>query len=484
MAERRISHCKGKGSLNHNNRTHFYKNVDPSRTKDNICYVRENLSEAYQKCFGQALDDYNTKQKRADRKIEDYYKHLFGNARKDVVASATNKEKSFYEIVAQVGDKKTCAVGTPDGELAAKILDEYAKGFSERNPNFYVFNSVLHMDEKTPHLHIDYIPIATGYKNGLATRNSLSVALQQMGFGKHKDSINEWRKQERQIIKELCEKYGLEITEETKGRGKSFTPDEYKRIRDEVKEEMKTDPEILDEIKDEIRADIEDDLLSEQQHLVDEIKQYRHEALELMDKTDSLRDEVRQVQKDAAAEKAKLQAEQKNFSDMQEKFQPRKNDLDRVNKISREHKPNALTSKISVTKDDWDFLIGIAKQHARISDTTLAALEKHGQVTAELQRCQSLYLVVASEVAALGYGDRSKLKHAVQDVLKDIEDWRVVAWAVDNMINHKPSDLAEILEAREAKLNQKYAYAKKMRDYNQPNPAPQKTKKKNYDHER
>jgi chromosome segregation ATPase len=275
----------------------------------------------------------------------------------------------------------------------------------------------------------------------------------------------------------------MEIAEETQGRGKSFTPDEYKRIRDEAKEEMRADPEILDEIKDEIRADVEDDLLSEQKHLVEEIAQHRQEALELMDKKDELINEVKEVQKSVTAEKGKLKTEQKKFSDMQEKFKPRKDDLERVNKLSRESKPNALTSKIAVTQADWDFLIGIAKQHARISDVTLAALEKQGKVTAELERCQSLYLAVASEVAALGYADRSTLKHAVQDVLKDIEDWRVVAWAVDNMIDCKPSDLAEILETREAKLNKKYAYAKKMREYNQPNPAPQKTRKQNYSHD-
>ena len=271
MATRRISHTRGKGSLNHNNRNHIYKNVDPTKTENNIYYVKESLEDAYQKCFGEALANYNAKQKRADRKIDNYYKHLFGNARKDVVATSTNKEKSFYEIVVGIGDKNTCGVGTSDGELAAKILDEYARGFSERNPNFYVFNSVLHLDEKTPHLHIDYIPIAHGYKNGLQIRNSQSVALQQMGFGKSKNSINEWRIQERKILRELCEKYELEIAKETQGRGKTFTPDEYKNLRDEAKGELKTDPEILGEIKDEIRADIEDDLLAEQQHLADEI---------------------------------------------------------------------------------------------------------------------------------------------------------------------------------------------------------------------
>ena len=158
MADRRISHAKGKGSLNHNNRNHFYKNVDPSKTKNNIVYTHESLEVAYQKCFSQALQNYNTKQKRADRKIDNYYIHLFGNAQKDVVANSSNKEKSFYEIVVGIGDKNSNPVGSAEGDIAAQALDEYVKGFSERNPNFYVFNSVLHLDEKTPHLHIDYIP--------------------------------------------------------------------------------------------------------------------------------------------------------------------------------------------------------------------------------------------------------------------------------------------------------------------------------------
>jgi hypothetical protein len=340
------------------------------------------------------------------------------------------------------------------------------------------------LDEKTPHLHIDYVPIATGYKNGLQTRNSISVALQQMGFGKNKDSINKWRIQERQILREVCQAHGMEIAEETQGRGKSFTPDEYKRIRDEAKEEMRTDLEILDEIKEEIRADVEDDLLSEQKHLVEEIDQHRKEALELMEKKDELINEVKEVQKSVTAEKDKMKTEQKKFSDMQEKFKPRKDDLDRVNKIIREAKPNFTGGKLTLLKEDWDFIISIAKQHAKISDTTLAALEKHNKTTAKLERCQSLYLAVASEVAALGYADRSTLKHAVQDVLRDITDTRVVSWAIDDMIKHMPSDLAEILEAREANFNRKYAHAQKMREYNQPSPAPQKTKKKSQSHER
>ena len=465
MANRKISHARGRGSLNHNNRNHIYKNVDESKTQNNIYYAKENLEEAYQKCFGEALENYNEKQKRADRKIENYYTHLFGNANKDTVATSSNKEKSFYEIVVGIGDKNTCAVGSADGELAIKILDEYAKGFQERNPNLYVFNSVMHLDEKTPHLHIDYIPIATGYKNGLAVRNSQSVALQQMGFGKNKNSINEWRIQERKILRELCQKYELEISEESQGRGKTFTPDEYKKMRDEAKEEMKTDPDILDEI----RAEVEIELLSEQQHLVDEISKHKKEVNNLQGKKSTLQKDIKQ--------------EQKNFTDMQTKFKPRKDDLQRVLKLAKETKPPVLSSRVSLTKADWDFIVDIAKQHARISDTTLAALEKHNKVTETLEQCQTLYLALASEVVGLGYADRSILKHAVQDVLKGVEDWRVVSWLVDDMINHKPSDLAEILEIRESKLTKKYNHAKKMREYNQPTMPPQKTKKQTHSHD-
>jgi hypothetical protein len=315
-----------------------------------------------------------------------------------------------------------------------------------------------------------YVPVADGYKNGMAVRNSQSVSLQRMGFGKDKNSINEWRKRERQILKELCQKYDLEIAEESQGRGKTFTPDEYKKIRDEAKEELKTDPEILDEIKDEIRADVEDELLSEQRHLVDEITKQKTEVSELQQKKSTLQKDLKQ--------------EQKNFTDMQVKFKPRQDDLKRVLKLAKEVKPAILSSKVNLHKDDWDFIVGIAKQHARISDTTLAALESHSKVTAQLKRCQSLYLAVASEVAALGYSDRTKIQHSVQDVLKDIEDWRVVAWLVDDMAKHKPSNLDEILQSREAKMAKKFSYAKKVSDYNQPSITPIKAKKHSHGHDR
>jgi len=150
----------------------------------------------------------------------------------------------------------------------------------------------------------------------------------------------------------------------------------------------------------------------------------------------------------------------------------------------REASPSILGNKITVPKDDWEFIVNIAKQHANISDATLTALKKHKNDTDEMKRCQSLYLAVAVEVAALGYAEKSKLEQSVQDVLKNIEDSRLVSWAIDDMFNGKPSGLDEILEKRKAKIIAKYNLAKKLRDYNQPSVTPQKMKKQKSDIDR
>lgn len=223
-----ISFVKGKGSLNHNNRKFIYENVQKERTEWNRTYKKESLKDAYDICFGQALDEYNAKQKRKDRIKTDYIYEI---------EHSGNKEKVFYENVVQIGKMEDTPVIDKNGSLteAAKqvieVLDDYAKTFQERNPNLYVFNSVLHLDEATPHLHIDYIPVAHGYKNGLKTRNSLTKAFQEMGFdkatGKCDNETMAWQKREREHLQNLCKEQGIEI--ETLGvKRDNYTLPEYK----------------------------------------------------------------------------------------------------------------------------------------------------------------------------------------------------------------------------------------------------------------
>lgn len=170
-----VSVTLGKGSLGHNNRRFHTKNVDASLTPQNVVFVRQELKDAYQEIFGEALERYNQKQKRNDRKIPDYLEH---------VRKSKNGEKAFHELVVQVGDRNDTGIRTADAAKAKDILTDYYHEFVSRNPNMRVFNAVLHMDEPdgTPHLHIDFIPIAMGQKRGLEIKNSMRQALQQQGF--------------------------------------------------------------------------------------------------------------------------------------------------------------------------------------------------------------------------------------------------------------------------------------------------------------
>lgn len=225
-----LSHCQGKGSLSHNNRDFKPKNVDSGRTKNNVTFIKEPIGEAYEKLFGAAVERYNAKQKRSDRKIKNgYYEYQFNHAVSNNVITSPDKRKSFYEDVVQIGIKDDTGIGSLDGEIAARCLTEYISGFQARNPNFYVFNAVLHMDEATPHLHIDYIPVGH-YKRGVDTQNGIAQALKEMGFGDGKDAIARWRKSECNVLKEICGRYGITISEPQKSRG-TMTVEAYKEVK-------------------------------------------------------------------------------------------------------------------------------------------------------------------------------------------------------------------------------------------------------------
>lgn len=123
MTQRTISAMVGKGSLNHNCRKFTAENVDPARSHLNIEYCNEDLRTVYHELFDEAVEQYNAKQKRKDRMIEDYYEKI----------RSGKQEKLFHEIILQIGDRDTCGSATEAGEEAAEILDEYMKGRGKRD---------------------------------------------------------------------------------------------------------------------------------------------------------------------------------------------------------------------------------------------------------------------------------------------------------------------------------------------------------------
>lgn len=146
---------------------------------------------------------YNAKQTRADRIIKNYYEKI----------RTSKQEKPFHEVIFQIGNKDDMNAQSEDGQLAAKILDEFMKGFQKRNPNLYVFSAHLHMDEATPHLHIDFVPFTTGSKRGLETRVSLKKALAAQGFtgGTRKETEwNQWIQAEKEELALVMERHGVQ----------------------------------------------------------------------------------------------------------------------------------------------------------------------------------------------------------------------------------------------------------------------------------
>lgn len=267
MAEKRISFGQGKGSLTHNNRTFIAENVDRERIQDNITFIKQPIQEAYQKLFGEATIRHNAQQKCKTRRFDDYYEHLFKHGYSSNVIQSNNGEKSFYEDIMQIGTKDDTGCGIPDAEIAKSCLIEYMNGFQDRNPNFYVFNAVLHLDEATPHLHFDYIPIGH-YKGKMDTRNSISRALEEMGFGKGKQSIARWREREWNVMKQICLNHGIEIAKPEKAHERMSVA-EYKQYKDTLAQRV-AEEEKLTDIKQQLV--IEEHLLKDTSNLTAKIK--------------------------------------------------------------------------------------------------------------------------------------------------------------------------------------------------------------------
>ena len=241
--KRTISAMVGHGSVNHNSRKFHAKNTDPERSHLNVTYCQKNIKAVYHELFDEALERYNAKQTRADRKIENYYEKI----------RSGKQEKPFHEIILQVGNKDDMRADSDEGRLAAAVLDEYMRAFQERNPNLRVFSAHLHMDEATPHLHIDFVPLTTGSKRGLDTRVSLKQALAAQGFkgGTRGDTEwSQWVRSEKEQLSAVMERHGIEW--EDKG-----THDKHLSVLDYKKEQRAKEIAALETVKAEKESQVE-----------------------------------------------------------------------------------------------------------------------------------------------------------------------------------------------------------------------------------
>ena len=307
--KRTISFMTGKGSVNHNSRKFHAKNTDPERSCLNVEYCNENVKDVYHELFEEALAWYNEKQTRSDRRIDDYYEKI----------RSGKQEKPFHEIILQIGDKDNMGAKTENGQLAAKVLDKYMRDFQRRNPTLRVFSAYLHMDEATPHLHIDFVPYTTGSKRGLDTRVSLKQALSALGFKggtRRETELNQWVAYEKEQLAAVMLEHGIEW--EKKG-----THEKHLSVLDfEKKERAKEVAELEQSISDgkERLSDIQIQhrkAVQETEQIRQKGEAIRQEVSELSETSDLLKEQATTL----AEDKKKLLSDNVKLEKQQKKLQ-------------------------------------------------------------------------------------------------------------------------------------------------------------------
>ena len=307
--KRTISFMTGKGSVNHNSRKFHAKNTDSERSCLNVEYCNENVKDVYHELFDEALAWYNEKQTRSDRRIDDYYEKI----------RSGKQEKPFHEIILQIGDKDNMGAKTENGQLAAKVLDKYMRDFQRRNPTLRVFSAYLHMDEATPHLHIDFVPYTTGSKRGLDTRVSLKQALSALGFKggtRRETELNQWVAYEKEQLAAVMLEHGIEW--EKKG-----THEKHLSVLDfEKKERAKEVAELEQSISDgkERLSDIQilhRKAVQETEQIRQKGEAIRQEVSELSETSDLLKEQATTL----AEDKKKLLSDNVKLEKQQKKLQ-------------------------------------------------------------------------------------------------------------------------------------------------------------------
>lgn len=353
--KRTISAMVGKGSVNHNDRKFHAKNTDPSRTAYNITYQNEDIREVYHQLFDEALERYNAKQKRSDRQISDYYEKI----------RSGKQEKPFHELIIQIGNKDDTAADSQDGERAKAILDEYMRAFQERNPNLRVFSAHLHMDEATPHLHIDFIPFTTDSKRGLETRVSLKQALAAQGFkgGTRGDTEwNQWVNAEKECLAELMLEHGIEWE-------KLGTHEEHLSVLDYKKKVRAEEVAELDAQAQELTAAVSQ--RQEQVNELDERREQRSAEVEALDAVaveragevaalDRQKAEKEEELSTIDAEIVEKRAESEKVERTLERVKKKKVRVSEIEAVKPKQIP--LSNQVVLSKQDFDTLVSGAEQ--------------------------------------------------------------------------------------------------------------------------
>lgn len=402
--ERTISgRIDSKASIGHNNRKFITDNVDRSRISQNITIVQENIKEVYDEIFGKALGEYNAKQKRSDRRIKNYHEHIYHS----------RQEKIFHEIIFQIGNRDDTPCESDIAATATRILQEFMSEFQQRNPHIRVFNAVIHLDEETPHLHIDFVPFATEQKRGLSTRNSLSKALEQQGFksnGKLNTCSKLWIDSEKQHLAEVMLKYGIEWKQ-------LDTHANHLSVLDYKKKQREKEINTLDNKVENAEKLLQrrQDLLSEVENVIDCLDVDYQEKKASIKETET---ELSQKSAELSAVENMLSSQQMLLSETAEKVNLI-NDIDTI-----AVKESKLSDNVKVNSTDFENIKSLAKKQIAAESHEAELVEKinvlnndNAQLTTEISQLKKENHSLRDKLSS-AFSEISKLRQAYDSLLE------------------------------------------------------------------
>ena len=407
--KRTISGRIGKGSIGHDNRKFIANNVDASRTDQNIVLVQDDIEQVYHELFDEALAEYNARQTRKDRCIKNYYEHI----------RHSKQEKPFYEVIFQIGNNEDTRCGTAGAKITTKALTEFVQSFQKRNPQLRVFNAVIHLDEETPHVHLDFVPFVTGQKRGLSTRNSLSKALEQQGFvsdSKNNTCTKQWVESEKEHLAKVMQAYGIEWEQ-------LGTHEHHLDVLDYKKKMRTREVEVLEN-----KVECTQHLLENTQTILNDadttLKRLDSEFSEKSEAVEKLDSELADKNAELVDVTEKLTVNQQILKTSEEKVSA----LMEIDAI--EVKRKALSDKVTLSADDYEKVADLArkqivseKNNRDMIETVSRLTTENAKLLQDVAKLREINKTLVSEKSAL-QKTVDRLRDTLSSVQEEVGYWK------------------------------------------------------------
>jgi len=371
--------------------------------------VQDDIEQVYHELFNEALAEYNARQTRKDRCIKNYYEHI----------RHSKQEKPFYEVIFQIGNNEDTRCGMAEAVITTKALTDFVKNFQERNPQLRVFNAVIHLDEETPHVHLDFVPFVTGQKRGLSTRNSLTGALEQQGYkgeGKMNTCSKLWVDSEKQTLAEIMSGYGIEWEKLGTHEQHLDVLDYKKKMRAREVKALENKVECIQHLLENTQAILDD--ADSTLKLLDTEFAEKSEAVEKLDSELADKNaELSEVTEKLAVNQQMLKVSAEKVSALTE--------IDNI-----EVKRKALSDKVTLSADDYEKVVDLArkqivseKDNAKMAEAVERLTAENAELLQDVATLREQNIALASEKSSLQKAV-DRLENTLRSVQEEVSFWK------------------------------------------------------------